>query len=185
MMNRRGWIALSVLMVLVLGIYAMDDALQNGEPSYDVTDLSKVEISTDESNDISMDSTLKDGELPFGVVDLSKVEILTDESGYEYYIDESDGFGDRMYLDPIKSDGRTPEQIAQDLFFEGKRVEYERRLDRSISDMEFQVMYEQEYREQQQRMARQRASAPLTGPALASRKLFCGDDALCMQTGIQ
>lgn len=142
MLNRKEWIVLSVLMVLVFGVYTVDPATYE-----DVLGMAN---------------------------DLSKVEILTDES---------DGQGDKMYLDPIKADGRTPEQIAKDLFFEGKRLEYERYLDRPISDMEFQVMYEKEYKEEQQRRAR--ASGPLTGPALASRKLFCGDDALCMQTGIQ
>lgn len=137
MLNRKEWIVLSVLMVLVFGVYAVDPATYE-----DVLGMAN---------------------------DLSKVEILTDEFG----------------LDPIKADERTPEQIAKDLFFEGKRLEYERYLDRPISDMEFQVMYEKEYKEQQQRMATARARAPLTGPALASRKLFCGDDALCMQTGIQ
>lgn len=194
MMNRQGWIALSVLMVLVFGVYAMDYALTHGEQSVSTTesviDDGEQSVSTtesvidDEPYIITVDPEIYEAE-DYVVNDLSRVEILTDEFGDEYYIDESDGQGDRMYLDPIKADGRTPEQIAKDLFFEGKRVEYERRLDRSISDMEFEVMYEQEYREQQQRMATARASGPLTGPALASRKLFCGDDALCMQTGIQ
>lgn len=136
--NRLGWIVLSVLIVALFGVYALESAPNKEEQS-----VSTVQSTTDEE------------ELPFGVTDLSKVEILTDESGYEYYIDESDGFGDRVYLDPVMSDGRTPEQITQDLFFEGKRVEYERRLDRSISDMEFKVMYEQEYKEEQQRYEQQ------------------------------
>lgn len=158
--NRLGWIVLSVLIVMILGIY-------------------------------NVDSGANEEELPYGVTDLSKVEMLTDESGYEYYIDESDGMGDRVYLDPIMSDGRTEEQIARDLFFEGKKVEYERRLDRSISDMEFQVMYEQEYKEEEQRKANARAAASAhmqanpTGLQLAWRRSFCGDDALCMQTGVQ
>lgn len=179
--NRFGWIFLSVLIALLFGMYAMNSAPNDGEQSVGTTESV---IDDGEQSVSTVDSTTYEDELGMSN-DLSKVEILTDEDGYEYYIDESDGQGDKMYLDPIKSDGRTPEQIAQDLFFEGKRVEYERRLDRSISDMEFEVMYEQEYREQQQRIARARASGPLTGPALASRKLFCGDDALCMQTGIQ
>lgn len=165
--NRSGWIFLSVLIALLFGIYAMDSAPNDGEQS-----VSTTESVIDEDED-------------FVVNDLSRVEILTDEFGDEYYIDESDGIGSKIYLDPIQVDERTPEQIAKDLFFEGKRLEYERYLARPISDMEFQVMYEQEYKKEQQRIARARASAPLTGPALASRKLFCGDDALCMQTGIQ
>lgn len=172
--NRLGWVVLSVLIVISFGVYTMGPALDQEELSVN-----------------TMGPASDQEEQPYGVTDLSKVEILTDESGYEYYIDESDGMGDRMYLDPIMSDGRTPEEIAQDLFFEGKRVEYERRLDRSISDMEFQVMYEQEYKEVEQRKANARGAASAymqanpTGLQLAWRQSFCGDDAMCMQTGVQ
>lgn len=88
-------------------------------------------------------------------------------------------------------DLRNPDEIAHDLFVEGKRVEYERRLDRAISDAEFQVLYEQDYQQQKQVQQQKRraelayANANPTGVALASRRSFCGDDAICMRTGIK
>lgn len=88
-------------------------------------------------------------------------------------------------------DLRDPEEIARDLFLEGKRVEYERRLDRPISDAEFQVLYEQDYKQEQQAQQRKRSAeyayrqANPTGVELASRRSFCGDDAICMRTGIK
>lgn len=153
MIDNFGWI---VLILIGFAVYVVEFAPNKEEQS-----ISTVQsVSGKEEQSIStMQSEPDEEELPFGVTDLSKVEILTDESGYEYYIDESDDFGDRVYLDPIRSDGRTPEEIARDLFFEGKKVEYERHLNRSISDMEFQVMYEQEQeqeKKQQQRIASER-----------------------------
>ena len=126
---------------------------------------------------------------------MSKVEILTDENGYEYYLTTENsmfGAGDRVYInEDAMPDLRDPEEIARDLFLEGKRVEYERRLDRPISDVEFQVLYEQDYEQEQQAQQRKRSAeyayrqANPTGVELASRRSFCGNDDICMRTGIK